>query len=317
VTTWSTFKIGAFVLAGVGLIIAGVAAFGLLRSFQRAVRFETYTRGSVGGLAVGSPVKLKGVPVGEVTEITFSWVEYPGGTPPAAVIRFSVDPGALPRPDGAGVATDRLQAMVETQGITGVSSLALDVLAEPSREPPFGHSWTPRYPVVPSAPGQLEQLLASAQAALGKLERLDVERLQASLEGTARSADEAFRQLGRFDVDGLSRELRAAAASAAAAAGQVGALARDARGTLRRARVDELASGANQALGSLQTSTERLNQVLDRVADIDVQGVNATLASARRAARDLNEAMAELRRYPSGFLFGEPPPPATAVEAQR
>lgn len=311
--SWSTFKIGLFVLGGLALVLGGIASFGLLRQFQPKVQLETYVEQSVGGLAVGSPVKLKGVPVGEVDEIGFSWVEYPGGTPPAAVIRFSVDPKVLPPESRQGEQVkvpEGMRAKVETQGITGVATLALDVESGPGRPPPLAYSWKPRHPVVPSAPGQLAELLASAQAALGKLEKLDLERLQASVERAASSADQAFQRVGELDAGAIGREVQAAATD-------FRALAREARTTLKRARVEELAGGADQALSSLRDSAERLNQLLDRVATVDVQEVNATVASARQIARDLDQTLTQLRRYPSGFLFGDPPPRATAVEAPR
>jgi ABC-type transporter Mla subunit MlaD len=319
--SWTSFKIGLFVLSGLALLLGGIAVLGLLDHLRRTVRFETYVVGSIDGLSPGSPVNLKGVRVGEVAEVGFSWVEYPGGSPPAVVIRFDVAPSALPQPaDGQDLregVRPGLRAMVETQGITGLSALSLDVASDAPTSPPLSYDWTPRYPVIPSEPGQLTRILASAQGALSKLEQLDLERLEASLEGTLRSADEALRQVRQIDAERISRDLDAAVASTGAAAANVRALAEEARAKLHRIPVDDLARQADGALVALRASSERLDDLLRRFSGLDVRDVNATLASTRRAAQDLQDTLAQLRRYPSGFLFGEAPPPARAVEAER
>ena len=61
--------IGAFVLAGVGLLVIGVLIFGGRELFQEKQKFVTYFEGSVQGLRVGSNVLFRGVRVGYVTDI--------------------------------------------------------------------------------------------------------------------------------------------------------------------------------------------------------------------------------------------------------
>ena len=62
-------RIGGFVIGAVAIAVAAVATFGSGRFFERAERFVCYFEGSVNGLAVGSNVKFKGVPIGSVSEI--------------------------------------------------------------------------------------------------------------------------------------------------------------------------------------------------------------------------------------------------------
>lgn len=66
------FRIGLFVLGGVVLVLAGLLAFGLRHSFDRKHQLLTDIRGDVEGLFVDSPVKLRGVNVGQVTGLYFS-----------------------------------------------------------------------------------------------------------------------------------------------------------------------------------------------------------------------------------------------------
>ncbi|MDP2324127.1 MAG: MlaD family protein [Gammaproteobacteria bacterium] len=61
--------IGAYVLAAIALLVAGVLIFGGQELFRDTQRFVTYFDGSVQGLRIGSNVLFRGVRVGYVTDI--------------------------------------------------------------------------------------------------------------------------------------------------------------------------------------------------------------------------------------------------------
>src|SRR5207249_5081533 len=61
--------IGAFVLGAIALGVFGVLMFGSGRFFRNTARFVVFFPGTVDGLSVGAPVKVKGVEVGSVTDI--------------------------------------------------------------------------------------------------------------------------------------------------------------------------------------------------------------------------------------------------------
>src|SRR5215468_3752995 len=61
--------VGGFILAGLAVLVAGVLVLGGGRLFKPTERYLVFFEGSVNGLAVGSPVKVAGVPVGQVIEI--------------------------------------------------------------------------------------------------------------------------------------------------------------------------------------------------------------------------------------------------------
>jgi hypothetical protein len=42
--------------------------------------------------------------------------------------------------------------------------------------------------------------------------------------------------------------------------------------------------------------------------------LNQTLAKARQAIQDMDDVVNELKRYPSGFIFGQPPPRLKEVQ---
>ncbi|MBN2366073.1 MAG: MCE family protein [Calditrichaeota bacterium] len=62
--------VGAFVLGAVILIVVVFVVFGTARFFADKYEYVIYFRGSVNGLEVGSPVKLRGVEIGYVEQIT-------------------------------------------------------------------------------------------------------------------------------------------------------------------------------------------------------------------------------------------------------
>src|SRR5258708_20938926 len=94
----NNFKLGLFTLGGLLLLVAGLLAFGARSYFVRTSVFETYVVGEVTGLAVGSPVELRGVRVGKVLKINFSWNEYEHTDPICVVVKFEMRDDLPPLP---------------------------------------------------------------------------------------------------------------------------------------------------------------------------------------------------------------------------
>src|ERR1700678_803255 len=94
----NNFKLGLFTLFGVAILVAGILAFGARGYFQPTSAFETYIEGDVTGLDVGSAVELRGVHVGKVAHIDFSWTKYEVTEPSYIVVEFvmrnDIAPGA-------------------------------------------------------------------------------------------------------------------------------------------------------------------------------------------------------------------------------
>jgi ABC-type transporter Mla subunit MlaD len=316
----SALRIGIFVTVGVAIVLAGLFLFGIRSAFQPTHEFETYTTGDVEGLAVGSVVTLRGVEVGKVVEIGFSWNLYEPKPPACVVVRCAVKQDITPRGWGAGwkedvekVVAQGLRAVVQTNGITGSSIIALQTL-DPKLYPPLSVPWTPKYLYVPSAPSQLGRLLASVDRTLSNLEKLDVGSISRSLTRVLDTADVTLKGLGKMDLGGLSQKAGGTLQDASAAIREIQGLAQDARADLKAMRLEAVGSDANRLLDNLDA---KLSALLDKLSGVDVRALNETLAGTRDAARSLNQALDELKRYPSGFLFGGAPPPAPALEEKK
>ncbi len=82
------FKLGLFVI---GAIVAGVIlliVIGSGRWFQPKLTIETYFNESVQGLDIGSKLKYRGVAIGEVTKIGFTYNKYQLDRPMSQRARF-------------------------------------------------------------------------------------------------------------------------------------------------------------------------------------------------------------------------------------
>jgi len=316
----SPLRIGIFVTIGVAIVLAALFLFGIRSAFQPTHEFETYTTGDVEGLSVGSVVTLRGVEVGKVVEVGFSWNLYEAKPPACVVVRCAVKQDITPRQWGADwkadvrkVVDQGLRAVVQTNGITGSSIIALQTL-DPKLYPPLTVPWTPKYLYVPSAPSQLGRLLASVDRTLANLEKLDVGGISRSLTRLLDTADVTLKGLDRMNLGGLSQSANGTLKDASAAILEIQGLAQDARRDLKAMKLESVGGEANQLLDNLD---RKLSVLLDKLSGVDVRALNETLAGTRDAARSLNQALDELKRYPSGFLFGGAPPLAPALEEKK
>jgi phospholipid/cholesterol/gamma-HCH transport system substrate-binding protein len=316
----SAFRIGVFVTIGVAIVLAGLFLFGIRSAFQPTYKFETYTTGDAEGLAVGSIVTLRGVAVGKVTQIGFSWNLYRIGQPACVVVRCEVKQRIAPvqwradwREEIQKVVDQGLRAVIQTNGITGSSIIALETM-DPARYPPLQVPWKPKYLYVPSAPSQLGRLLASVDRTLSNLEKLDIGAISRSLTRVLDTADTTLKNFGQADVKGISHSAKKAIGDADGAVLEIKGLAQDARKDINDMKLAAVGADANRLLDNLDA---KLSVLIDKLSGVDVRALNETLAGTRDAARSLNQALDELKRYPSGFLFGGAPPLAPVLEEKK
>ena len=65
----NTATIGAFIIGAIAITLAGIMLFGGGRLFGDSENFVMYFDRSIQGLEIGAPMKLRGVKIGEVTDI--------------------------------------------------------------------------------------------------------------------------------------------------------------------------------------------------------------------------------------------------------
>ena len=254
----SEFKVGAFVITSVALILGGVVILGSGAIFKETETIETSTMESVNGLQIGSPVKFRGVPIGEVTVISFADRFYPEnplgetqfdyGSP--VVIRMKVridvfgpEQSELFTKDLERGVIQGLRARLTSAGLTGGLFVELSVL-DAETVPVVKLAFTPEFPYVPSAPNKLDQMLTSIETITESLSQVDFSSLGSSLQSTISSVDD----------------------------------------TVKR-RVDPLMVDADAFVDEVRESNRKLQAILTN------PDINSFIANANSISADLNDAL--------------------------
>ena len=313
----NNFKLGLFTLAGLVILIVGVLAFGARSYLKPTTSFETYVAGDVTGLTAGSPVELRGVQVGKVTHIGFSWVEYQLTQPSYIVVEFEVQDNVSPAPPGEShwdqlkLEVERgLRARLKSKGITGTTILSLEYL-NPTNNPPVQVPWTPRHIYIPAAPGQFVEILAAIEKSLRNVEQIDFEDINRLVQDDLKSAGRVLNKADQVDLHGLSTNANVLLTELRESNTKLKSVIEDTDDAVKKIKLEKLAQNLDGLVVQLQDTVARLQPGL---ANIDFDAVNQTLANAQRTIRDLDDVLSELKNYPSGFIFGSPPAAVKGVQ---
>ncbi|MGO8767151.1 MAG: MlaD family protein [Limisphaerales bacterium] len=313
----NNFKLGLFALGGLALLAAGLLAFGARSYLEPTSEFETYIKEDVTGLEVGSAVELRGVRVGKITGIDFSWTEYEPTQPSYIVVDFEMRNDIAPGSPGAArdellqsAIKEGLRARIKAKGITGTSILSLDYV-DPAENPPAQVPWTPRYAYIPSAPGEFGELLASAEKTLHNLESLDFNAMNQLVLSDLKSAGQVLDNAKQVDFGELSTNADALLTDLRSSNTKLKSLIQDTDNTVQKVKLERLTRDLDSLVDQLQDAVARVEP---GVASIDFNALNETLENTRQTIRDMDDVLAELKQYPSGFLFGKPPAPVKGVE---
>lgn len=348
----SYFKIGLFIITAVVLAVAGVIALGIGAFARDELVVETYIEESVQGLEVGSPLRFRGVQLGEVTMIDLVAREYDTESW-LVLVRVAVERDALlgdpvekvsPR-EWDDAVTEGLRMQLASQGITGTLYLEADFV-DPERHPVAEIDWHPRHPYIPSIPATLTRFTESLDQILTNLDDIDVvrlaTRLQETLEGTSNLLRAVDLQTINTEAVGLVTELRvtnqrlqeilatgsieALLTDAAATAAVTRRIAEENEGPLREtlAPLPETAASARTAAANLESFTSELTGTLALLQrtlarlDLAVYEQEPEIADLLENLRVISDNLRDLtenaKRYPSHTLFGNPPRPVEAVD---
>ena len=181
------FRLGVFVLAAIGVLIAIVLIFGGGKIFQKSFMVETYIKQSVTGLDAGAAVRFRGVKIGQVTSIGLSGDIYERNVPfndrrQYVVVRMQIFGDKVNEDQVAEFVQNNLRARVKSMGITGVNYIEFDFIAASSITPPLPFAWKPEYPVIPSLPNQADEIISGIQKLIGALNDMNIDGTQKKLD---------------------------------------------------------------------------------------------------------------------------------------
>jgi phospholipid/cholesterol/gamma-HCH transport system substrate-binding protein len=333
-------RLGLFVVVSVFVLGAVLFALGGRDLFQPSFTFETYFNNSIAGLELGAPVRFRGVPLGQVTQILTSSATYERDVPlnkrrEYIVVRVKVNlsarEAAQMREDAVTLVSKGLRAQTELAGITGQQYLALDFM-DPKKYPPLQFQWTPKYMYLPSAPSSAGEIVAKAQSFLASLNEADIRQLGQNLNTLVTDVD---RKLGELPVAELSGRAQDVFANADAtlerlnrilAAAPIGHTLRNLDSVSNRLDALFADPALTQTLHNVAVVSGKLRKVADD-GDLDrlVTGIDEAaerldvllgdnqydvrvIAQDLRVTADNLRALSEtIKRYPAGALVGGPP----------
>jgi len=291
-TKISPAVVGAFVLGAFAIGIITLLALGSLSLFTKPERFIVYFDESISGLDQGSPVKLRGVRVGHVVDISIRYDRATGKS--LAAVLCELNRGSITDEHGASFdVSDRaalqalvdrgLRAQLEIGGLaTGLLFVELDFL-DPHKYPDLSKAADEKYVVIPPAPSEISELrhsaatmLANATTVLAKMQQVDFEAL--SVEITRLSVEARLRLEG-VDFKGLTEQWKRTGES-----------------------VDALARSPD-AVDALENLNRTLDALRTAIAHVDTQAgssgkeLEATLVQARAALESFTQASQSARSF--------------------
>jgi len=308
-------RLGLFIVVTLVVVLA-TAVFFIQRLTSRAVIcMVTATTESVFGLDVSSAVRLRGVPVGRVTNIRVD----PRGT--IVEIDFEV---FLDRLNTIGLDVRRLRTITDIGGVfpnlraqlmgnpmTGEAYLLLDQPRNPT--PPMELRFKPSRPYVPSVPSpfamvqdRLPALLDRADSTLQVLTEI-VARMPDSLDRSDRFFTNAERIMHDSQLPALSADSRKFFTTTSAQIEQIrsdmdgvigteGALIKfseEARAAIKAADLPAAAQSAREAADNSRIASDDLRRSLPAIRD--------SLEQLRELSRMLEE-------QPESVVYGPRPP---------
>ncbi|MBU3596692.1 MCE family protein [Polynucleobacter sp. 86C-FISCH] len=283
------FRLGVFVLAAIGVLLAVILIFGSGQIFKKSFYVETYIKQSVTGLDAGASVRFRGVKIGQVTMIGLSGDMYEEKLPfhdrrQYVVVRMQIFGEKVNEDQIGEFVKNNLRARVKSMGITGVNYVEFDFVSNAADSPQLPYSWKPEYPVIPSLPNQADEIISGIQKLIGALNEMNIDGTQKKLDAL----------LGNLNVmmagDGKGNE------GVIESVKQLNVImARIAKVTDK----DELNILMRELVGTM---------VALRQTVTSIQGdTSATIENLKQTSENLNEFSRIASQSPSSLIWGEPP----------
>ncbi|MDF0653220.1 MAG: MlaD family protein [Nitrospira sp.] len=334
-------KIGVFIVLGLVTLIIAIVALSGGKWFKKVMYWESYFDESVQGLAVGSPIKYRGVQLGTVDEIGFVGDVYGAELGKEDLRRYGryilvrgsaadLNPHLTQEEKEAergGRISAGLRVRLASQGVTGVVYLEADYL-DPEEYPALEVPWKPQAAYLPSAPSNLSVLGTALHTIARDLEKADIHTIAGHLDSLVLETTKVVKDT---NVQALSSQMGRVLAELEMTAQQgrrvmerpeLTTIMSDAARTMEGAKslVMELSQISKQikiASDRLPDASNQLEKSLQRVDTLlanKSQDIEDTVENLRVMSENLREITDNAKRYPAQVFLGEPPPRAGATK---
>ena len=312
-------RLGLFVVV-VALTALATAVFFVQRVRSQAViGMVTYTTDNVSGLDVSSPVRYRGVAVGQVAEVRVD----PRGDNSVFEMDFEqfmdshntigVNVKRIRQFTDLGGMLPNLRAQVVGNPITGEAYLLLDVPKNPP--PPLALGFTPDRPYVASVPSvigqvqdRLPEVLDTAQATLQTLRDI-VARVPGSLDRSDRFFTNIERIFRESDLQALSTDSRKFFSTTTA---QMERITNELQGLVgTEGPVVTFVEEARRAMreADLPAATRSSREAMERTS-LAADDLRRSLPAIRQSLDELRDLARQIQEQPESVMYG-PRPPAT------
>ncbi len=275
--------VGLFVIVAIALGVVALLSFGGVHFFYEPQRFVVNFNETIQGLDLGSPVKLRGVHIGRVVDLS---VRYDGRN--AAVVRVVCEFSRSRIFDNAGNPVDvadreSMKKMID-QGLRahlGIQGLATGLLyvelefADPKESPPPANQ-DGQYLLMPSVPSSIAELQANVDQVVSSLARVDFPKIADDVKGLI---DDARGQLRDLNIKGVVDQWTRTGAT-------IDALASDRQLKTAIQNISDIAESARSLLASAQTQLTANGSELQK-----------TLADAQVTLKSFNEAAQTIDKF--------------------
>jgi len=312
-------RLGAFIVVALVVVLATTALFAQRMKSRKAFELVTYTTGNVSGLDVSSPVRYRGVPVGQVSDVRVdpvgNMVEVDFEVYHDRLTSIGLDFSRTRENTATGL-FPKVRAQVVGNPVTGEAYLLLD--RPENAPPPLELGFKPTRLYVPSTPSPLSDLrdrlpdvLERAEVTLQTLTDI-VQKIPGSLE----RSDAFF-----TNVDRIVREA------------QLPRLSADTRAffTTTSSQIDQIAQNMDKLMGTggtlvtfaddarasikaadLPASTKAAREAMERTS-LAAEDLRRSLPAIRESLDQLRELARRMEQEPEAVVYG---PRQTKVKKQ-
>ena len=295
------FIVGVFVTLSFILLAGVIIWIGASKYFQEGKMYVTFFQESVQGLNKDSEVKNLGVKVGLVEDITIA----PDNKTVAVYMIINLKDDL----------SDRVVAQLTMTGITGLVFVNLEPRKpeEPDRSPKI--EFATEYPVIPSKPSDISQIISGIQKAVEEIKKADIEGTVKEFKNAAAAVKDVAR----------SKELQSLLAKADASAGYLRDSLKKINLSIEKGKLDEALVAAREAFEQVGSLVEGLGtEVGESKIPQTIKKVRKTVEDAQDLMENLKRTSATLERLverlyyrPSDVIFGKAPKPRFNEKRER
>lgn len=320
--------IGAFIVGAIILIITGILIFSSDAWFSKNDRFIVFFAESINGLSVGAPIKLNGVQIGLVTEIS---VERDIKLNKILVpVVFEVNPQKISNysdlkqraMDDAGIADLIKQGLRMQLQLSSLLTGQLFIEARFLPDTPaklYGHR--PDMVEIPSIPSSSEEIQKTLRQFLADVKTVNIKKFFHNLQKTLENIEQITgSEQTRTTLTALNTSMLDLQELMSTLKSSTGPITQDLLKTINHADQLILTFDANagpileetrQAITSVKKTLQELNSTLANVESMTntdsavSQDLQAALQELARAARSTRVLMDYLERHPDSLIYGK------------